>query len=127
MGVVQPGERRRALSDNLRQQLLAFRDPADGARGGGNCSCDQSDGGNASVAPDLIVGYGTRLSGSWQTGLGGTPAALIEDNTDAWIGDHCINAADVPGVLFSSRPVRAANPGLRDETAEVPRLFGLKP
>ena len=73
------------------------------------------------------MGYGRGYRASWQTGLGGTPAALLEDNTDAWIGDHCIHAADVPGVLFSNRPIRAATPGLRDETAEVPRLFGLKP
>ena len=24
---------------------------------------------------------------------------VLEDNVDAWIADHCINAADVPGVL----------------------------
>jgi hypothetical protein len=80
---------------------------------------------NAAVSPDLIVGYGRGYRGSWQTALGGVPAVEIEDNNDAWIGDHCINAADVPGVLFSSQPAGAGHPRLQDVTAMVLKLFGL--
>jgi len=57
---------------------------------------------NKSVAPDLIVGYARGYRASWQTGLGETPDAELEDNNDAWIADHCVNPADVPGVLFTS-------------------------
>jgi predicted AlkP superfamily phosphohydrolase/phosphomutase len=57
---------------------------------------------NKSVAPDMIVGYARGYRASWQTGLGETADVELEDNHDAWIADHCINAADVPGVLFTS-------------------------
>jgi hypothetical protein len=53
------------------------------------------------------------------------PAAEIEDNNDAWIADHCINPADVPGVLFTSQPVRLDHPRLQDVTAMVLKLFSL--
>jgi predicted AlkP superfamily phosphohydrolase/phosphomutase len=53
-------------------------------------------------APDLIVGYARGYRASWQTTLGGVTAALIEDNLQPWSGDHCIDPAGVPGVLFTS-------------------------
>ena len=84
------------------RSCIAFRDPAGGHQVVETISAPkQSD-----VAPDLIVGYARSYRASWQTALGGVPPALVEDNTDAWMGDHCINAADVPGVLFSSGRVR---------------------
>jgi hypothetical protein len=55
------------------------------------------------------------------------PPSLLEDNTDAWIGDHCINAADVPGVLLSNRHIRARSPALKDVTVTILRLFGASP
>jgi len=78
-------------------------------------------------APDLIVGYARGYRGSWQTALGAAPESLIEDNRDAWIGDHCINPADVPGVLFSSRKVSIADPRLKDVTVSILHLFGVNP
>jgi predicted AlkP superfamily phosphohydrolase/phosphomutase len=53
-------------------------------------------------APDLVVGYAPGYRASWQTTLGGVPTALIEDNLQPWSGDHCIDPAAVPGVLFTS-------------------------
>ena len=69
------------------------------------------------------MGYGPGYRGSWQTALGGVPAAEIEDNNDAWIADHCINPADVPGVLFTSQPMSLDHPRLQDVTAMVLKLF----
>jgi hypothetical protein len=57
--------------------------------------------------------------------LGGVPAAEIEDNNDPWIADHCINPADVPGVLFTSWPDDLGHPRLQDVTGMVLKLFGL--
>ena len=81
----------------------------------------------SAVAPDLIVGYARGYRGSWQTALGAAPDSLIEDNTDAWIGDHCINPADVPGVLFSTRKLTVQEPRLKDVTVSILRLFGVSP
>src|ERR1039457_4211949 len=79
----------------------------------------------APPGPDMIVGYGRGYRGSWETALGAVPRAILEDNTDVWIGDHCINAEDVPGVLLSNRAVRAERPSLRDVTVTILGMFGV--
>lgn len=124
-GIVQPGSAREALLEALREQLLAFRDATNGRQVVEAVSATNADAENASVAPDLIVGYAAGFRGSWQTALGGIPPTAIEDNVDAWIGDHCINAADVPGVLFTSRKIRKTDPKLQDITVSVLRSFGI--
>jgi predicted AlkP superfamily phosphohydrolase/phosphomutase len=124
-GIVERGRQSAALLENLREQLLAYRDPANGRQVVEAVYETRPAKENAAVSPDLIVGYGRGYRGSWQTALGGVPAVEIEDNNDAWIGDHCINAADVPGVLFSSQPAGAGHPRLQDVTAMVLKLFGL--
>jgi len=58
-------------------------------------------------SPDLVIGYAPGYRASWQTTLGAAPAALIEDNLQPWSGDHCIDPAAVPGVLFTSFPLDA--------------------
>jgi len=49
------------------------------------------------------------------------------DMIDAWIADHCINAADVPGVLFTSRPTALSDPSLKDLAPSILKLFGVAP
>jgi len=73
----------------------------------------------------MIVGYGRGYRGSWETALGAAPPAILEDNTDVWIGDHCINAEDVPGVLLSNRAARAERPSLGDVTVTILGMFGV--
>jgi predicted AlkP superfamily phosphohydrolase/phosphomutase len=53
-------------------------------------------------APDLVVGYAPGYRASWQTALGGVPAALVQPNDRKWSGDHCIEPSAVPGILFTS-------------------------
>ena len=77
------------------------------------------------MAPDLIVGYATPYRGSWQSALGAVPPETIEDNTDAWIGDHCIAASSVPGVLLVNRPIRLADPWLADLTVTILHEYGI--
>jgi hypothetical protein len=56
-------------------------------------------------APDLIVGYAPGYRASWETALGEAPPDIVETNNDAWIGDHCMAAEAVPGVLFARHRV----------------------
>jgi predicted AlkP superfamily phosphohydrolase/phosphomutase len=126
-GSLQPGAASRAVLDSLREQLLAFRDPLNDRPVVAAVHTTHPTAANAQVAPDLIVGYSPGYRGSWQTGLGGIPRSLIEDNTDAWIADHCMNAADIPGVLFTSRKAPPPHPKLQDVTAMILRLFGAAP
>jgi predicted AlkP superfamily phosphohydrolase/phosphomutase len=59
-------------------------------------------GAHAEDAPDLVLGYAPGYRASWQTTLGGAPRLMVEDNRQPWSGDHCIDPAAVPGVLFTS-------------------------
>jgi len=52
--------------------------------------------------PDLGLGYHRGYRASWQTTLGAIPEAMIEPNRQKWSGDHCIDPALVPGVLFTT-------------------------
>ncbi len=123
-GLVQRGQQRDTIAQNLREQLLAFRDPANGRQVVESVEIVKPSRENAEIAPDLIVGYAPGYRASWQTGLGGVPTAVVEDNNDAWIGDHCISAASVPGVLFTKRLANNPTPRLQDVTASVLDTFG---
>ena len=62
------------------------------------------------LAPDLIVGYSRGYRASWATCLGGLTGPVLMDNDSAWSADHCADAGEVPGVLFSNRPIAGPGP-----------------
>lgn len=117
-GIVQPAERD-ALMEEVSGQLLGLGDPSNGARAVETVAALRGPG------PDLIVGYARGYRASWQTGVGGVGKDVFEDNDDAWIADHCINPADVPGVLFTSRKIRLSDPALKDLPVSLLALFGV--
>jgi predicted AlkP superfamily phosphohydrolase/phosphomutase len=119
-GILRQGAETAAAMQRLARELVEFRDPANGRQ-----VVETAPATGAPAGPDLIVGYGRGYRGSWETALGAVPRAILEDNTDVWIGDHCINAEDVPGVLLSNRLVRAERPSLRDVTVTILEMFGV--
>lgn len=119
-GILRQGAETAAAMQRLARELVEFRDPANGRQ-----VVETAPATGAPTGPDLIVGYGRGYRGSWETALGAVPRAILEDNTDVWIGDHCINAEDVPGVLLSNRLVRAERPSLRDVTVTILEMFGV--
>lgn len=125
-GVVAGAERRQALIETLREQLLAFRDPSTGAPVVNTVDATKPSTANGSVAPDLIVGYSAGYRGSWETALGSVPRDEIAPNADAWIGDHCIDPAAVPGVLFTTRKVAGTATRLQDVTASILLRFHVR-
>jgi hypothetical protein len=78
-------------------------------------------------APDLLVGYNRGYRVSWDCATGMIAGPVFEDNLKAWSGDHCVDPRLVPGVLFSSRPIDAADPALVDIAPTALRLFGIDP
>jgi hypothetical protein len=52
----------------------------------------------------MIVRCASGYRASWSTALGGIPSGHFEDNVKKWSGDHIIDPALVPGVLFMNRP-----------------------
>jgi predicted AlkP superfamily phosphohydrolase/phosphomutase len=127
-GSVDPMESRFVLN-KLKERLLQFKDPDTGKQVVDTVyfSRDQFHGAMVDTAPDILVGYGQGFRGSWQTALGAVPKVTVEDNTEAWIGDHCIASHHVPGVLLSNRKSKVSDPALADLPATILSEFGVSP
>ncbi len=78
-------------------------------------------------APDFMVGYNEGYRASWDGAVGKVSAQILEDNPKAWSGDHCVDPALVPGVLFSNLKFAAADPGIEDLAPTALTLFGFPP
>jgi len=113
----------RAALAEIRRRLLEFRDPETGER----VIQDVTTVGptTSPYAPDLIVGPAPGYRISWESALGESSAAILEDNTDAWIADHCMAAKAVPGSLLGTRRSRVADPALKDLPVTILSLFGV--
>ena len=113
-----------SLTARLTDRLLAFRD-ADGRPVVDRVQRIHQP--RHSTGPDLLIGYHPRFRSSWQTALGALASEAIEDNVDAWIGDHCVEARHVPGVLLSNRVLDAGHPRLEDVTVTILHELGTRP
>ncbi|MCY2928367.1 MAG: alkaline phosphatase family protein [Planctomycetota bacterium] len=124
-GIVEPAQREELLVE-LQRKLEAVRD-ADGRQVIGRVyRADKVYSGSATaLAPDLIVGYHRGYRASWATCLGGLTDQVLMDNDSAWSADHCADAAELPGVLFSNRPIQAGAPSLIDMAPSILTRFGL--
>ncbi len=126
-GIVAEGEETEQTIAALREALLAFRDPGNGARVIEELYVSEEvfEALPTEFAPDIIVGYRPPYRSSWQTPLGGVPEKTVVDNDEAWIGDHCIAPQYVPGVLLSSRAITLEDPGLPDVPVTLLKEFGV--
>jgi predicted AlkP superfamily phosphohydrolase/phosphomutase len=126
-GIVEPGEEARGLLAELKERLEAEVDPVTGLRVIRTVyrADEVYSGGATALAPDLIVGYARGYRASWETCLGDLEPDCLSDNKLAWSADHCADALEVPGVLFSSRPFRAPAPSLVDVAPSILAEFGL--
>ena len=127
-GVVPEADKRMVL-DRLAARLAEFKDPLTGEKVVERVYFPEEvfRGRNLKYSPDLLIGFRRGYRASWQTALGAVPRDVLDDNTQAWIGDHCMASDLVPGVLFSNRPVHADSPHLWDITATILGEFGVPP
>ena len=125
-GVVEPDQRDALLSE-ISEKLLAVRDPANGKPViAGVYRTDKVYSGTcASKAPDLIVGYRRGYRASWETVLGDMRGEVVSNNHSAWSADHCTDANEVPGVLFSNKPIIRESPSLVDLAPTILAEYGL--
>jgi predicted AlkP superfamily phosphohydrolase/phosphomutase len=126
-GGIVPEWNREMVLHRIAARLKEFKDPATGESVVAQVYFPETSyqGRNLKYAPDLLVGFRRGYRASWQTGLGAVPANEIDDNREAWIGDHCIAAEEVPGVLLANRKIGAAAPRLVDITATILKEFGV--
>ncbi|MHC4271466.1 MAG: alkaline phosphatase family protein, partial [Planctomycetota bacterium] len=125
-GIVEPGQEREELIEELVKKLETVRD-VDGSsviRKAYRTDKEYS-GPHTSLAPDIIVGYRRDYRAAWSTSLGNMNGEVLFDNDSTWSADHCADAAEVPGVVFSNRPISAETPSLIDIAPTVLTEFGL--
>jgi predicted AlkP superfamily phosphohydrolase/phosphomutase len=125
-GAVEPGPAAEALAKEIAEKLKGWVDPDTGASVVRTVYPREAifKGPYAAEAPDLYVGFNAGYRASWQTAIGGAPAALIEDNNRKWAGDHLFDPEIIPGVLFMNRPLAKDDPSLYDIAPTVLRLAG---
>jgi len=125
-GIIEPGDQQEALLTELADKLEAVVD-VEGQKVVRNVyRADKVYSGNATaLSPDLIVGYSRGYRASWATCLGDLTEEILLDNDSAWSADHCADALEVPGVLFSNRKIRGATPRLVDLAPSILAEFGL--
>ena len=126
-GIVEPGQEREALLEELISKLEAMRD-IDGRKVVRKVHrADKEYSGPATaLAPDLIMGWYAGYRASWDTCLGGMSRGVLSDNLNAWSADHCADPLEVPGIVFSNKPIRAGSPSLVDVAPTVLAEFGLE-
>jgi predicted AlkP superfamily phosphohydrolase/phosphomutase len=76
-------------------------------------------------SPDLVVEFNAGYRVSWTTALGGIPDGLVEDNTRKWGGDHIVDPALVPGILFMNRPFHGDGARLLDMAPTMLSALGV--
>jgi predicted AlkP superfamily phosphohydrolase/phosphomutase len=118
-GIVHDGPERASLTADLMRRLQAEKPAIE--------SVSRLPRNGNRFAPDLIVGYAPGYRGSWETALGAVPRDVIVNNDDAWIGDHCIAAEAVPGILVANRKPGLTDPQLKDLTVTILKEFGVAP
>jgi predicted AlkP superfamily phosphohydrolase/phosphomutase len=134
-GIVDPAQAD-ALLREIRDKLLAIRDPKDeGDDPKGEDSSqvisridlasEAYQGPYARTGPDAIVGYNRGYRAGWTTILGAFPPDVLEDNTNPWSGDHCMDYTKVPGVLLSNRKIVVDAPALTDITPTILSEYGI--
>ena len=125
-GIVEPGEEQEKLTKQLIGRLQAVKDI-----GGEKVirkvyrSSEIYSGAALEFAPDLVIGYARGYRASWETCLGELTDEVLLANKAAWSADHCADALEVPGVLFSNKPVAAPSPSLVDLAPSILGEFGL--
>jgi len=126
-GTVAPGAEAEALQNEIRDKLLALRDPVTGLAP--ITRVDKAEDvysrDHVRDAPDLVIGYNRGYRAGWATDLGEFTAEVLEPNREPWSGDHCIDHTLVPGVLLSNKPVAMRTPALTDIAPTILAEYGI--
>lgn len=85
------------------------------------------DGPFSGEAPDLVVGFKPGYRMSWQTAVGASPLAIMEENDKYWASDHIVDAKFVPGVFFINRKIDLpASLSVLDVAPLILKTFGIE-
>jgi predicted AlkP superfamily phosphohydrolase/phosphomutase len=128
-GIVNPGPDAHQLLTQIRQKLLAYRDPDTGEAVLEDVylGTEIFHGPYSVEAPDLQLDFWPGYRTSWQTSLGAIPAGIVVANTRKWSGDHCSSdPKDTQGIFFASRRLETTQPSIMDVAPTVLRLLNVR-
>jgi predicted AlkP superfamily phosphohydrolase/phosphomutase len=127
-GIVSSGVEEADLKAELMTKLSGLRDTDNGSRVAVTRVRDRHEiycnGPYVNSAPDLIVCYNEGYRTSWDCAQGRVTDTVFEDNVKAWSGDHCLDPAMVPGVLFTSFKLDSNKPAIIDMAPTALTLLG---
>ncbi|REJ87690.1 MAG: nucleotide pyrophosphatase [Planctomycetota bacterium] len=126
-GIVDPGTEAASLKRRIAEELAKL---SDGQRNTAPVrtvydSSEVYHGPYVGNAPDLIVGFDRGYRTSWESVKGCTDGALFSDNRKFWSGDHCVDPALVPGILFCNHAIEDQQPQIVDCAPTILKLFGI--
>jgi predicted AlkP superfamily phosphohydrolase/phosphomutase len=125
-GIVNSGAEKEELINELIEKLEAVRDTDSSVVIRKVHRTDKIySGSETAPAPDLIIGYARGYRASWDTCLGDMKSAVLSDNDSAWAADHCADASEVPGVLFTNKPIAMSEPSLIDLAPTILQQFDM--
>jgi len=126
-GIVSPGAEKEALVREIAHKLEQVTDPKTGERVVSKAYVTQDcyHGNQKAEAPDIIVGYNRGYRTAWSAPLGRIEREVLSDNMDKWSGDHCMDPAVCPGILFANKKIQAESPALFDLTPTILSIFGI--
>ena len=127
-GTVVPSDRDNLL-DELRDRLLAYRDPDTDEPAITKVYISEqeyTDGGYLDIGPDIQVGFAKGTALAHESALGEFSEEVIWDNTDVWSGDHLMDHEVVPGVLLTNRPLSREVTALNNLAAALLAEFGIE-
>jgi len=128
-GIVEPGKEYRALKSELKTKLENLVDKKE-SKNAIRTIYDKDklpEGPYKDNCPDLIVGYNQGYRVSWDSVTGKVDSSIIQDNTKAWSGDHCIDPEIVPGILFCNQKIDKKEASIVDIAPTVLKLFSIDP
>jgi predicted AlkP superfamily phosphohydrolase/phosphomutase len=130
LGTVSLGAESTKLLAELRSRLLQVQDPQTGKHVLQEVYLgSEVFKGNAQAnAPDLQLAYTDGYRGSVKTLLGGFGVGILEDNHDAWSGDHSASdVKDTSGIFLTNWKLDVGHPSIVDLAPTVLDYFGIKP
>jgi predicted AlkP superfamily phosphohydrolase/phosphomutase len=129
-GILDRGPETDKLLEEIRQKLLAVKDP-DNQKPviqGVYFGREIFHGARMSEAPELQVDFRDGYRTSWQTSLGAIPSGIVVANMKKWSGDHCASdPSDTQGIFLSNRKVSALNPSIFDIAPTVLKTLEVAP
>jgi predicted AlkP superfamily phosphohydrolase/phosphomutase len=127
-GIVPPAEKHRLLHE-LAAKLQRVIDPATGDRVIRRVFVSAEtykDRGHLGVGPDAVVGYNKTYGCTPLSTLGNLDRNVHQPNLSRWTGNHSMDPATVPGIMFSNRRLPRPVNNLRDLTAVIMAEFGIE-